>query len=132
MNKQQIIAVILVGIGLLAGSVLVYKNQQSRSRSGNREGSGSISFQKGSNFGDVNTIDMVIATGDLKTGNENSISSIAIKAKLGEANQDLTFINELQEPVSGLILSDFFENSGEWLFPINKIYEDDGTSRRVC
>lgn len=126
MNKQQIIAVILIGAGLLAGTFLVYKNEQFRDKMQAREKLGSISFERGDNFGDIKTVNLIISTGDLDTQNEAFISSISIKAKLGNTGEKLEFVDNLHQPALGVTLSDTFADNGEWLFPVNTIYQKDG------
>jgi hypothetical protein len=126
MNRQQIIAVILIGIGLFAGSFLVHHNQKLRSRSEDLGELGSVSFERGGSFGDIKTLNLIISTGDLESGNEALISSISIKAKLGDTNADLSFVNDLQESSSEMVPSRSFAKSGEWLFPVNTIYKEEG------
>ncbi|MBN1168901.1 hypothetical protein JXA63_03335 [Candidatus Woesebacteria bacterium] len=126
MNKQQIIAVILIGLGLAAGTVLVYQDQKSRVKIEKREGIGSVHFQKGDGFDNLKAVDLVVSTGDPVSGYETSISSISIKAKIGDPDEEFSFVNNLSKPVEGIVIDDTIEKTGDWTFPLNKIFKKDG------
>lgn len=126
MNKQQIYAVILMGVGLVVGTFLIYQNQKLRLKEGNREKLGSLVVQKGDNFGDVKTFNIVVSTGDLNSGESVPVSSISVKLKVGDKGEKMAFVNERQEPFRKVVPAEKIADDGKWLFPVNTIYEEDG------
>jgi hypothetical protein len=110
----------------VAGSFLVYQRQNFKTSQENRESLGSISFQKGDNIGDIKGIDLIFATGDLNSGDKVKISSISVKADIGSVNQNLEFVDGLQKTTSKMVVSENLLKSGEWSFPVNTAYEENG------
>lgn len=127
MNRDQIIAVIIIGLGLVVGSVFVYRFQKLSVKEDKRDSVGSIVFKGGEISGDVRGFDLLITTGDLENDITVPISSISIKAEIDNGGvTDLRFVNEKQENIDSVYIPKEVSGGDEWLIPVNSIYQEDG------